>query len=587
MKLSFVRKISIKRKIFFLIFVIPAVIISVFGAIILENSRTSLERELFTMRNHSSSQVAQNIGQTLSEYDEFLTDISNDSSIVDILKKDHSNLDKSDISLLGIKISDADIERMANIYVLGFNDFQASSNNTNPYILDEVQSTTWYSDIIENPDDIVTTGTYIDDSKFGIFRRYITKSKIIVDYSVGEPIGIAIMDISELVLELDYMNQALNNPEGSTILVVDEFGDIISSRKKTEIGKNYFDIIGQEYIVSENDSYSIIYDNVLGMDKLSLDISISYSPYYLVESVPLTNVISPIYNLVILVLIILVAFILLMLFVDIAITKWITSPIIKIEHAMQSVIDGDLTVSSNIRRNDELGKLAEVFDNMVVNTRNLITSIKEKEQLKLKAELDFLQAQINPHFMYNTLSSIRFMISMGKASQAEDMLIRFSKMLRYITDKTDKHVTLDEELQQIKNYIEILKIRYPDSFFVSFDIPSECDKIEIPSFILQPIVENAVYHNVGIGKANVKIRVRIRYKNQILSIRVTDNGKGISKQRLAQINDKSLRLDDSVGVENVDSRIKLNFGEDSGIIINSKVGLGTRVDYKICFGGGK
>ncbi len=218
---------------------------------------------------------------------------------------------------------------------------------------------------------------------------------------------------------------------------------------------------------------------------------------------------------------------------------------------------------------------------MAQRTQSLIRSIKEGERLKRKAELDFLQAQINPHFIYNTLSSVRFMVAMGRNDEAEEMLIRFVKMMRYITDKTDKQVTLAEEVEQIQNYAEILRYRYPDSFSIAYDIDPAAGARQIPSFILQPTIENAVYHNLQTGGPPCKIRVRARYRAGVLRITVTDNGQGIDKERLQRIKSFSIKMDDSVGIANIHSRLELVYGSGSYLKVRSQKGLGTSVLYHI------
>ncbi len=580
--------ISIKRKIFLLIFVVPAAIISVFGAITVSDSGDRIGQELFSMRAIVNRQTTNDVQQILQGYDEILINITNQSIVFDILRKDYSDIDEEDMETVKSEVLNENPAWLANVYIIGFNGFYQSSINTDTekYSFEELQSQPWYSQI-EQSDDVITSGVNFNKSVWGLFRHYITKAKLIIDHVTGQVVGVVVFEISELALEAEYLNHLINNPKDSNLFIVGDESKIVSSRQKDNLGKNIEDVVGSEYFIEQDNDYAIVYNEEQNIDHLVINTKIIGSPYYMVEYIPLSNILSPVYGFVWSILAVLMLFIMLMLILDIAVTKWIASPILELESAMQSVIDGDLAVRANIRRNDELGKLGEVFNDMVANTRDYISAIKEKEQLKLKAELDFLQAQINPHFMYNTLSSVRFMISMGKTSEAEDMLIRFSKMLRYITTKSDKHVTLGEELRQIENYIEILKIRYPDSFSISYDIPKECKDILIPSFILQPTVENAVYHNVGAGRENIKIRIKANLDNQLLTIHVTDTGKGISKERLHQINNDSLRLDDSVGLENVDSRIKLNYGEDSGITIRSKVDIGTTVCYKIHLGRGE
>ena len=282
----------------------------------------------------------------------------------------------------------------------------------------------------------------------------------------------------------------------------------------------------------------------------------------------------------------LILFLVVLIFVmDFFFTSLISKPIIKMEQAMLEVTGGNLDVRVTITTDDEFGRMSEIFNEMVENTQKLITSVKQSERKRRKAETDFLYQQINPHFTYNTLTSVKFLVAMNKNSEAEEMLSNFIKFLRYSAHNTAKLVKLQQELAQVETLCNILKISYPGRFCFETKVDEETLDKNVPAFSIQPVVENAVFHNLAGNKGICRIRVMAKMVSGKMVVRVTDNGVGISREKLKEIQKGHIHSKEGIGLRNVDSRLKLYCGESCGLKVSSKLGIGTRVDFILNYEG--
>ncbi|MEG1426157.1 MAG: sensor histidine kinase [Oscillospiraceae bacterium] len=264
-------------------------------------------------------------------------------------------------------------------------------------------------------------------------------------------------------------------------------------------------------------------------------------------------------------------------------TRYVMSRILsyninKICHVVEKVQFGDLDARFSSKRNDEIYALGENVNQMLLRIHNLI---KEKYVIELKAkefELNLLQSQINPHFLCNTLRTIEYM-----ASVSDPRTVNTIKKLIYIfrrcLDVKNNLISLEEELKYVKNYTEIQQIRFGDKFCVEVDMPKELEEIRILQFTIQPLVENAIYHGVELLEANGKILILVEKDNTHIVVRVTDNGPGMNAEKLQEVRDRLAGKipSESVGLINVNDRLKLQYGNSCGIIIESTVGIGTSV----------
>ncbi|MBD5141720.1 MAG: sensor histidine kinase [Ruminococcus sp.] len=254
---------------------------------------------------------------------------------------------------------------------------------------------------------------------------------------------------------------------------------------------------------------------------------------------------------------------------------------------MHSVADGNFELTDDIKGSDEIYDLYEDLKKMVDSMQNLINdaykSKIQSESFKLnqvEAEFKALASQINPHFLYNTLETIRMKAYCNNDKETADLVKKLGKFMRRCLEVKDGMVTLESELEFTKSYLELQAARFGDR--VSYSIYCEVDKkYMVLPLIIQPVVENAFVHGIEGEKANGRITVKVMYKGENVEICVSDNGQGISKAKLAELLEKLERNDTSsgksIGLTNVNKRIKMYHGEQYGLSVKTAAGKGTDI----------
>ncbi|OXM85994.1 sensor histidine kinase [Paenibacillus rigui] len=245
---------------------------------------------------------------------------------------------------------------------------------------------------------------------------------------------------------------------------------------------------------------------------------------------------------------------------------------------------------------DELGKLAESYNMLGSHIEKLKKQVIRNEARKKEADMRALQAQINPHFLYNTLSSIHWIALLTEEKRIADMVGALSDFLRFSLNKGKEFCPVHQELAHIKNYAQVQSIRFPDKFDVDIVVDPELRDKFMLKLLLQPLVENAMIHGVQKKEGRGMITVYVEPKGDHMSFLVLDDGIGMTEEQLALIK-KSLQepadqqdFSDvaSYGLRNVNERLQLHYGPDAGLLIESKPNAGTRVSFTIPFveGGG-
>lgn len=254
----------------------------------------------------------------------------------------------------------------------------------------------------------------------------------------------------------------------------------------------------------------------------------------------------------------------------------INIPLYKLMNKVKRVSKGDLTVEECDEYNDEIGIISNNFDLMTLRIKKLLDKTKLQEEEKRELEIRMLQAQINPHFLFNTLNSLKWTAIMNQDYTVSEGLSSLAELLRNTIIHKKELITIDEELENIKNYVVIQKIRYGNSFDLIYEVEEDLKKNKVIKFMLQPIVENAIIHGIDENKENQKIIIRVQEKGEDVLIYVIDNGKGFNSEEKVRENKLS-----GVGWNNVDERIKLIFGNNYGATIKSEIGKGTTVKILI------
>lgn len=280
-------------------------------------------------------------------------------------------------------------------------------------------------------------------------------------------------------------------------------------------------------------------------------------------------------------------FVTLALLIAIAISYALTRPLSKIKTLMQEVQTGNLDVSFNQKYRDEVGLLGRHFNIMVTRIRDLLEEVKETQTRKKEAEYAALQSQINPHFIYNTLETIRMKAELNDDEEVADMTFTLGKLLRYGVNHGEQQVTIGDELEHLYNYIALQNMRFSNKYTLIVDIPERDRAIPSIKLMLQPVVENAIHHAFKQRTGPGTIRIGVRHEGQICVFTVSDDGSGMDEAQLREIREHAYgqrppKLSGrGIGLRNVHERIKIQFGESYGLRIDSRPGEGTTVELVI------
>lgn len=251
----------------------------------------------------------------------------------------------------------------------------------------------------------------------------------------------------------------------------------------------------------------------------------------------------------------------------------IVFPIQQLIRKMKVVEDGNFDISVHVKGEDELHELGNAFNKMIAKVNELIRDRNRKEHERSRAEMEALQAQINPHFVANTLSTLRFMAMLAKADNIKEMSEAFLTIVTSAFNRESRFHTVETEINVLKSYVFIMKARYGDKFVVKFTVDEDVRSCYMLKMLIQPILENAIIHGVADMECNGAIQVRLHRMENILQVEVEDNGKGIPPERIATLLHQEQRSKNGLtglGIKSVDQRIKLNHGADYGLQIESK-----------------
>ena len=268
---------------------------------------------------------------------------------------------------------------------------------------------------------------------------------------------------------------------------------------------------------------------------------------------------------------------------SIRLSRSITAPLEELCRRAERVDAGDLTVQepvpSEIR---EIRTLSEGMEQMIGRLDDQMGEIRRRQESLRRTELALLQAQINPHFLYNTMDTIIWLIEADKQQEAVEMVANLSSFFRHSLSKGEDVITLAEEERHVRSYLQIQHARYQDIMEYILDIDPGLHDAMLPKLTLQPLVENALYHGIKLKRAKGTIRITATLPDGCVLLRVEDNGVGITPQRLAQLRDAMERQERvGFGLSAVNQRLRLQFGPEYGLRLDSEEGQGTTVTARI------
>lgn len=371
----------------------------------------------------------------------------------------------------------------------------------------------------------------------------------------------------------------LNN----TICIVDEYGTIASSSERGQLGDTFLDA----YKISAEDLESGLDKKVRlnNSDFMVLKKQIAGTNWWIVDMVPMKQMTEEVFWL----RMVLGIFIFLMIILTIGLTWglmiYFGKPIRQLEQCMTQVTKGSFSVHMDYQREDEIKVLADGFNMMVDDLKIYMKDLIYQQQLLRSAELKAMQAQIRPHFLYNTLESISYLSQMGENAKIKVLVRSLIGLLRMTIGDIRTTVSLQEELEGVKQYINIQNIRYGNTLKESIYAEPEIANCRILKLLLQPVVENAIIHGIApMGEPGV-IMIYAGREEKGICIEISDNGIGMDEEEAQALLTDGKREGNfsGIGIANVQQRIQALYGKDYGLVILSRQGSGTTVTVHLPF----
>ena len=365
----------------------------------------------------------------------------------------------------------------------------------------------------------------------------------------------------------------------NSISIIDSNGMIVSSTDKYQIGETDTEL---QKITNEMLEKEITVEKMEKNAKTNMVLckKIPYVDYSLCFTVDANEAIESLYKISTLMwyIAIITGAVLLVIYILIRRTM---SPLRQLGRKMSYVAKGDFNQYAEVTGDGEIQELAKSYNRMLHDINHYVDSIIEIQKQKRQAEIHALQMQINPHYIYNTLTSIKWLIMQGDTVKSTKAIDAFIKLLRSTISKSDEYISVEEEIENLKNYMYINEIRYGEKikteFFISINEP---DQLMIPKMILQPFIENAFFHGFPEGQ-NGEIFVCVREKTEKLIVEIIDNGVGMDERQVNELeNGKSSRKSEhftGIGINNIRDRLKLIYENQYELKIKSSLGEGTTV----------
>ncbi|WP_314588902.1 sensor histidine kinase [Paenibacillus terrigena] len=371
-----------------------------------------------------------------------------------------------------------------------------------------------------------------------------------------------------------------------------EFGFMRLSVQIPEIFRSVdFEKIGEGTVLSIRDEHErVMYQSgalpnqVLEAENpathyLMIEEQLSSIPWKLVAQIPTTIIERDAHKIRIFIMGVCLVCLLVFTFLGVFVSKYFSVRIQKFVSVLNAFREGDLHKRMSYRGRDEFSQIATALNEMGENIDGLIKKVYLTQLQKKEAELEMLQSQINPHFLYNTLSSINRLAKFGETEKVQQTVLELAKFYRLTLNEGRTMIPVASEIEQANAYLEIQKIKYGDRMEVMFDIDPDIWPYETMKLILQPFIENVLKH------AWCGDRIHLRIVGQMnggdILFRVIDDGIGMKQERIDQLFGPEGHMNAGYGVRNVDQRIKLQYGSPYGVSIYSRVGIGTSVQIRI------
>ncbi|MCD8197475.1 MAG: sensor histidine kinase [Lachnospiraceae bacterium] len=476
------------------------------------------------------------------------------------------------------------------VYVLGNNYICCKSNNSamkySSYSTEDwfvravnTKQATWYG---------FHSGSYVTQKSSG---NVISYCRPFVDVSSGKINGVIVAEISEDIITTIFDSE---EDENGVFMLLDEEGNLIYRSQSSLMTDEQLTELallrsGEEIESQLEQEGTAVYTqgDILAVYSVS-----TVTGWTLVGVSSMEQTQSRLGFIWVITAVMLAVMLTILIMLSMRFSRYFTRPIREIQTAMKSVEEGDLEVSLEVRGENEIALLFGSFNHMVRRLREMVNLIYEEQRKRRKLEIRALQEQIKPHFLYNSLDSVSWLLRLGRVEEAGKMLKDLSTLFRISLSKGQELIPVKSEILHLESYLSILSLRYSMRFRASVDVEPGLEDFICLKVMLQPLAENSIYHAVSPDKEMLHIRVTVMNDGDCILFCVEDDGIGMRPEQLDRLRENISRPPDAedvqldtegggYGLRNVSERIRLYFGPEYGMSIDSVQGEGTAVTIRI------
>ncbi|NOV00021.1 cache domain-containing sensor histidine kinase [Paenibacillus planticolens] len=586
--LSFIRNRSLKSTI--LVIIIPIIMLFVFitGLFSYLLASSQLQKNAFTSISDTVSQTQRFLNDKLTDVVTSLTILVSDSDLSDITMRTENpayNLQTEDYLQLNRVLNRASPDRALIDSTLILYNHDRPAFYRKDDLTEQVKFSLEPYRLGQATDPIsVIHWVTLHTDPFGASFNQNDSGKVVSLYNLlGKDVehskGIILFNIKDSFFQTILSNPAISN-NGYLCLISD---DGIISYKKVAGKYRIKDSELQPIILQTTQaSGQITITNEYGNEMLIVYDTLRINKWKIAAVVPKDELLHNVNYIKYLILVIMFILFVIVIFFSNFLANIITKPIIQLTRKINSIEEGNLDIEFRDLSRNEIGVLNKGIRDMIHRIKQLLKQIEKEQEKKRKAELAALQFQIRPHFLYNTLYSIKHLIEMDEKKEASQMVTSLSDFFRISISKGNEIIPVSQEIEHIKHYFTIQELRYGDSFTYEIDVEPAILDFKIVKLTLQPIVENAIYHGIKNSLKKGHIRIKAFIQDDDCIIRIEDNGAGMAPEQLDQINVSLSNMNMSedgagFGIYNVHKRLQLNYGMKYGLSYESSSETGTVV----------
>lgn len=565
---------SIQNTIFVLMASLVLFAVITVTVISLNFTRSSIFENTVTYNRQLTGQVNADIDSYISYMENISSMLAENLDVKKYLFGNGKEADEAGVQLLSqfstVLSSREDIYNLGILQKNGKALLNKGKSRLNTYV--DMEKQEWYGKAVENKASFYLSSAHVQHIIQGERPWVITLSRYIPD-SMDKEGGVLFVDLNYSAIRKLCDDSSVGKK--GYIFILDEDGNIVYHPQQQQL----YNELQTEYIDEVMNCQTDVLNMGEGESARLYTISRSattgwtvVSCSYISELLKKSEEAQKIYMLMAIVLVAIA------LLISSFMAKSITQPILKLQSSMALIQEGDFRAGNvEVESRNEIGSLTETFNVMTLRIQELMEQNINEQKAKRKSEMKALQSQINPHFLYNTLDSIIWMAESGKNEEVVLMTASLARLLRQNISNEEEEISIFEEVEYCRNYLTIQKMRYKDKLEFRIDVASEITSCQIIKLVLQPLIENAIYHGLKYKESKGLLELIGYAAGEDIIFEIRDNGVGMDEETLNHIFERHTvnYRSNGVGVYNVERRIKLTYGQDYGITYKSRPGEGT------------